>query len=64
GLDADAFGEVADIIAVALAGDGSAATLAGLGHRVRALAARFPLYPHLSKDPHPTTDTYLAKDHR
>ena len=47
GFDAPAFGEVADIIALALAGDGRADTLAGLANRVGALAARFPLYPDL-----------------
>jgi glycine hydroxymethyltransferase len=49
GFDAEAFTEVADIIAVALAGDGSEPTLAALGERVSALATRFPLYPDLGK---------------
>ena len=49
GFDTEAFTEVADIIAGALAGDGSEATLAGLRERVTALANRFPLYPNLEK---------------
>ena len=49
GFDTEAFTEVADIIAGALAGDGSEATLAGLRERVTALATRFPLYPNLEK---------------
>jgi glycine hydroxymethyltransferase len=49
GFDTGAFAEVADVIAGALAGDGSAATLASLRERVSALAARFPLYPDLAK---------------
>jgi glycine hydroxymethyltransferase len=50
GFDAEAFAEVADIIAGALAGDGSDATLGSLRERVSALATRFPLYPDLAKD--------------
>lgn len=49
GFDREAFTEVADIIATALAGDGSEETLAPLRERVRDLAARFPLYPNLDK---------------
>ncbi|MGO4604074.1 serine hydroxymethyltransferase [Terrabacter sp. 2YAF2] len=49
GFDEAAFGEVADVIATALAGDGSEATLASLRARVDDLAARFPLYPTLEK---------------
>jgi glycine hydroxymethyltransferase len=47
GFDADAFAEVAEIIATALTGSGEAAQLSGLRVRVEALAARFPLYPSL-----------------
>ncbi|MEH0110433.1 serine hydroxymethyltransferase [Tersicoccus sp. MR15.9] len=47
GFDAQAFTEVADIIATALTGDGSEDALAPLRDRVSALADRFPLYPHL-----------------
>ncbi|OMH23117.1 serine hydroxymethyltransferase [Tersicoccus phoenicis] len=47
GFDAEAFTEVADIIATTLAGDGSEAALAPLRERVSALAGRFPLYPEL-----------------
>ncbi|NUO91499.1 MAG: serine hydroxymethyltransferase, partial [Dermatophilaceae bacterium] len=49
GFDEAAFAEVADVIAMALAGDGSDTTLAALRARVDALAARFPLYPTLEK---------------
>jgi glycine hydroxymethyltransferase len=49
GFDEAGFTEVADVIATALAGDGSEATLASLRARVDALAARFPLYPTLEK---------------
>jgi glycine hydroxymethyltransferase len=45
GLDAEAFAEVADIIASALAAENGAADLAGLRARVAALTDRFPLYP-------------------
>jgi glycine hydroxymethyltransferase len=44
GLDAEAFAEVADVIAETLAGSGEDAELAKLRGRVEALAARFPLY--------------------
>jgi glycine hydroxymethyltransferase len=44
GFDAAAFGEVADIIAATLAGDGEAGQIAELRGRVEALAGRFPLY--------------------
>ncbi|OMH31640.1 serine hydroxymethyltransferase [Tersicoccus sp. Bi-70] len=47
GFDAEAFTEVADIIAAALTGDGSEDALAPLRARVTALADRFPLYPAL-----------------
>ncbi len=47
GFDADAFTEVAEIIAAALTGSGDAAQLAELRSRVETLAARFPLYPRL-----------------
>ncbi|GGC93536.1 serine hydroxymethyltransferase [Tersicoccus solisilvae] len=47
GFDAEAFTEVADIIAAALTGDGSEDALAPLRERVSALADRFPLYPAL-----------------
>jgi glycine hydroxymethyltransferase len=49
GFDAEAFAEVADIIAGALAGTGAAEEVAALRERVAALAARFPLYPTLEK---------------
>ncbi|PFG40117.1 serine hydroxymethyltransferase [Georgenia soli] len=49
GFDAEAFAEVADVIALALTGDGSDAALDPLRERVRALAARFPLYPNLQE---------------
>lgn len=45
GFGADAFAEVADIIAAALAGDGEPDELAVLRARVEALAAEHPLYP-------------------
>jgi glycine hydroxymethyltransferase len=49
GFDDAAFAEVADIIATALAGDRSEATLGALRDRVDELAAQFPLYPTLEK---------------
>ncbi|MFH5822853.1 serine hydroxymethyltransferase [Georgenia sp. AZ-5] len=48
GFDAAAFAEVADVITTALFG-GLGADLAPLRDRVRALAARFPLYPTVGK---------------
>jgi glycine hydroxymethyltransferase len=45
GFGAEAFAEVADIIAAALAGDGEPDGLAALRTRVEALAAAHPLYP-------------------
>jgi len=45
GFDADAFDEVADIIAVALRGTADAGRMSELRVRVEALASRFPLYP-------------------
>ena len=47
GFDANAFAEVAEIIATALTGSGDAVQLSELRVRVEALAARFPLYPNL-----------------
>lgn len=47
GFDANAFAEVAEIIATALTGSGEVAQLSELRVRVEALAARFPLYPRL-----------------
>ncbi|KRA37851.1 MULTISPECIES: serine hydroxymethyltransferase [unclassified Nocardioides] len=47
GFDADAFAEVAEIIAAALTGSGDADQLAELRSRVEALAGKFPLYPGL-----------------
>ena len=47
GFDANAFAEVAEIIATALTGSGEVAELSELRVRVEALAARFPLYPRL-----------------
>ncbi|GGO88592.1 serine hydroxymethyltransferase [Nocardioides phosphati] len=44
GFDAEAFGEVADVIAETLAGSGEAGQLQKLRDRVEALAERFPLY--------------------
>lgn len=44
GFDAEAFGEVADVIAETLAGSGDADQLQKLRNRVEALAERFPLY--------------------
>ncbi|SLM94779.1 serine hydroxymethyltransferase [Brachybacterium nesterenkovii] len=54
GFDADAFTEVADIIAEALIagtaeGGADEAVLAELGRRVSALADAHPLYPHLAQ---------------
>jgi glycine hydroxymethyltransferase len=48
GFGEDDFAEVADVIALALRPDPD---IAGLRARVEALAARHPLYPHLSGDP-------------
>ncbi|MDQ2797816.1 MAG: serine hydroxymethyltransferase [Actinomycetota bacterium] len=45
GFDAEAFAEVADIIASALAAETGAADVDGLRARVAALTDRFPLYP-------------------
>ena len=45
GFDADAFAEVADIIASALAAETDAADVESLRARVAALTGRFPLYP-------------------
>jgi glycine hydroxymethyltransferase len=45
GFDAEAFAEVADIIATVLAAPAGTADLTALGGRVEALTARFPLYP-------------------
>jgi glycine hydroxymethyltransferase len=47
GFDAAAFGEVADIIATALASQLDEARTAELRGRVEILADKFPLYPHL-----------------
>ncbi|WP_019973054.1 serine hydroxymethyltransferase [Mycobacterium sp. 141] len=49
GFDLDAFREVADIISLALRPDTDDAGLAALRDRVDVLAARFPLYPALTK---------------
>jgi glycine hydroxymethyltransferase len=45
GFDAEAFAEVADVIAETLAGSGEDGRLEKLRRRVEALAERFPLYP-------------------
>lgn len=45
GFDADAFAEVADIIATVLAAPAGTADLPGLRARVAELTTRFPLYP-------------------
>ena len=55
GFGAAEFTEVADIIATALAAAAGSGTLDGdtaveLRARVTALAAQFPLYPHLNAD--------------
>jgi glycine hydroxymethyltransferase len=47
GFDAEAFSEVADVIAETLAGSGDEAQLQKLRTRVEALAERFPLYPDM-----------------
>jgi glycine hydroxymethyltransferase len=50
GFDAEAFAEVADVIAETLAGSGESAQLQKLRTRVEALADRFPLYPDANID--------------
>jgi glycine hydroxymethyltransferase len=45
GFDADAFAEVADIIATVLAAPAGSADLPSLRGRVVELTTRFPLYP-------------------
>jgi glycine hydroxymethyltransferase len=47
GLGVDDFREVGRVIAAALTGGFGDAERAELGERTRALAERFPLYPHL-----------------
>ncbi|WP_018601741.1 serine hydroxymethyltransferase [Mycobacterium sp. 155] len=49
GFDLDAFREVADVVSLALRPDTDDAGLAALRDRVDVLAARFPLYPSLTK---------------
>ncbi|MEW1955391.1 serine hydroxymethyltransferase [Terrabacter sp. NPDC080008] len=56
GFDEGAFTEVADIIATALAGDGSEEARGSLRARVDDLAARFPLYPNLHPNLNPNLD--------
>ncbi len=48
GMDVDEFREVGRVIAAALTGGFGDAERAELGERTRALAERFPLYPHLN----------------
>jgi glycine hydroxymethyltransferase len=48
GLDVDEFREIGRIVAEALTGDFGDAERADLSERTRALAERFPLYPHLN----------------
>jgi glycine hydroxymethyltransferase len=48
GMDVDEFREIGRVIAEALTGDFGDADRAELSERTRALAERFPLYPHLS----------------
>jgi glycine hydroxymethyltransferase len=50
GFDLDAFGEVADVISLALRPSTDEAGLEELRTRVDALARRFPLYPHLLEE--------------
>ena len=49
GFGATEFTEVAETLAQALRPDATETELAGLGDRVTALAARFPLYPELTE---------------
>jgi glycine hydroxymethyltransferase len=48
GMQADDFHEIGKVIAEALTGPFSGADVAALSERTRALAERYPLYPHLS----------------
>jgi glycine hydroxymethyltransferase len=48
GMDVDEFREIGRVIAEALTGDFGDAERAELSERTRALAERFPLYPHLN----------------
>ena len=48
GLQADDFHEIGKVIAEALTGPFGEADIAALSERTRALAERYPLYPHLT----------------
>ena len=48
GLQADDFHEIGKVIAAALTGPFAEADVAALSERTRALAERYPLYPHLT----------------
>jgi glycine hydroxymethyltransferase len=48
GLQVDDFREIGRVIAEALTGPFEAGDVAGLTDRTRALAERYPLYPHLT----------------
>ncbi len=51
GLQVDDFREIGKVIAAALTGPFEASDVAALAERTRALAAKYPLYPHLSAPP-------------
>ena len=51
GFQLDDFREVGRVIGEALTGDFSDATRADLAERSRAMAGRYPLYPHLAAAP-------------
>ena len=48
GLQEDDFSEVGAIMATALTGDWNDSLKGELSERVRAIADRYPLYPHIS----------------
>ena len=60
GFDLDAFGEVADVISLALRPDTDDAALDALRGRVDALAQRFPLYPDRLDGGHAVTTASIA----
>jgi glycine hydroxymethyltransferase len=49
GLQADDFREIGRVMAEALTGPFEDADVAALSERTRALAERYPLYPHLAE---------------
>ncbi len=51
GLQVDDFREIGTVIAAALTGPFEASDVAALSERTRALAEKYPLYPHLSAPP-------------